>query len=593
MSHHPFHHPIFPQSLPRFPFALAAILLCLSPSGCISPQRPTTTVNPQATPVLAPALFKDVAARSGLKFNHALGDAGRFYFFETTPAGCAFLDFNNDGYQDVFLVQSGSSAPAKTVKNRPTCALFLNNKNGTFKDVTRGSGLDKDLGYGQGVAVGDYNNDGFDDLFVTSYGGNHLFKNQGGRGQFADVTQTMGLAKVHDTGYATSAAWGDYDSDGRLDLYVCYYARWSHATDKKCPDSATKRLDYCNPTLYEPSTHRLFRNAGSRFDDVSEAAGITKARGRGLAVAFTDYDGDGKTDIFVANDITPNMLWRNTGKDNFTNAANQAGIAFDGQGQDMASMGVAVADYNRSGHPSFYISNFSDRPNILFKNSGSGYVEDVTREAQLSLVHLKFLSFGCEFLDYEADGWPDLVVNNGHVQTSAAHLVKGTTLKQRKQLLHNNGKEKFDEVTDVGQLGDLGVPVVGRGLATGDFDNDGRVDVLAMSQNGPVQLLQNQTKGNGNHFISLSLRGTKSNRNAIGARVELQAGGVKRTAWVQGGSSYLSSSDRRIYFGLGKATQIERISLVWPSGKRETLQNLRADAFYTLTEGKGANVVGK
>lgn len=576
----------------RLSFAATLVLISLGFGGCTSQKTaPTAQVEPKASPI--PALFNDVAADSGLKWTHILGNSGKFPFIETTPAGCAFLDFNNDGYQDVFLVQSGSSASAKTVKNRPFCALFRNKRDGTFEDVTRGSGLDKDLGYGQGVTVGDYDNDGFDDFFITSYGGNHLFRNQGGRGQFSDETQSMGLAKVKESGYATSAAWGDYDGDGRLDLYVCYYAQWTHAEDKKCPDPVTGELDYCNPKLYEPSRHHLFRNQGNRFVDVSEKSGISKVKGRGLAAAFVDYNGDNKLDIFVANDMTPNMLWKNSGKSTFSNVSNQVGVAYDGQGQDMASMGIAIADYNRSGHPSFYVSNFADRPNILFKNSGAGTMEDVTRDAQLSLIHLKFLSFGCEFLDYDADGWPDLIANNGHVQMSQNHVIKGSTLKQRKQLMRNAGNERFEEITDAAQLGELSVPTLGRGLATGDFDNDGRLDVLAMSQNAPVQLFRNQTAKNGHHFLSLALRGTKSNRNAIGARVELKAGGATQTAWVRGGSSYLSSSDRRVYFGLGKTDKIEQISLLWPSGTKEMLRNLRADTFYTLTEGKGASISRK
>lgn len=566
---------------------------CLAPalllvSSCTrSSTSSGTNSSLSTTPKTAPAaLFHDVATRSGLNFTHQLGASGKFYFDETTPAGCALFDFDGDGFDDVFLVQSGSSAPAKTVKNRPLCALYRNKGDGTFQDVSRGSGLDKDLGYAQGVAVGDFDGDGFDDLFITAFGNNHLFRNLKGNGKFEEVTAKMGLDKIHDTGYSTSAAWGDYDGDAKLDLYVCYYAHWNHELNRPCADSHSI-LDYCDPKIYEPSTHRLFRNMGSTFKDVSESAGISSARGRGLAATFIDYNGDGKPDIFVANDVTPNMLWKNNGNGTFSNTAQGAGCAYDGQGQDMASMGIAVADYNRSGRPSLYISNFSNLPNILFQNIGNGLFQDVTREAQLSFSHLQFLSFGCEFLDYDADGWPDLVTNNGHVQVSASHLTMGTTLKQRKQLLHNQGNGQFKEVSDAALLGDLNLPVVGRGLATGDFDNDGRLDVLAMSQNGPVQLLHNDTSGNGNHFISFSLRGTKSNTDAIGAKVELTVDGAKQTDWVRGGSSFLSSSDRRVYFGLGKTTKIDRVKIVWPNGTTENLSDLNADTFYTVTQTKG------
>lgn len=566
---------------------------CIAPTllivvGCSRTSTVSDTLSSATTApkIASTAIFQNVATRSGLNFTHYLGASGKFYFDETTPAGCALFDFDGDGNQDVFLVQSGSSAPVGTVKNRPLCALYRNQGDGTFKDVSRGSGLDKDLGYAQGVAVGDFDGDGFDDLFITAFGSNHLFHNRKGTGKFEDVTAKMGLNKIHDTGYATSAAWGDYDGDGRLDLYVCYYAHWNHQLNRHCTDSHSI-LDYCNPQVYEPSTHILFHNLGNTFKDVSDQTGISSARGRGLSAAFMDYNNDGKPDIFVANDVTPNMLWKNNGNGTFSNTAQQAGCAYDGQGQDMASMGIGIADYNRTGRPSLYISNFSNLPNILFQNVGNGLFQDVTREAQLSFSHLKFLSFGCEFVDYDADGWPDIITNNGHVQMSASHLTGGTALKQRKQLLRNTGNGRFSEITDPALLGDLSTPVVGRGLATGDFDNDGRVDVLAMSQNGPVQLLRNQTRGNGNHFVSFLLRGTQSNRDAIGARVEVQAGAARQTAWVQGGSSFLSSSDRRLYFGLGKNAKIESLSVAWPSGQKETLRDLQGDTFYTLTEGKG------
>lgn len=576
-----------PLSFCPSPQHLKLALVCSSVVVLASCQHNQSVDQPRTTATVpSAALFEDVAQKSGLKFTHVLGDTGKFYFDEFTPSGCALFDYDNDGYLDVFLVQSGSSSPASTVINRPLCALYHNRGDGTFQEVTTGSGLDKDLGYAQGVAVGDYDNDGFDDLFITSYGGNHLFRNIKGKGKFEDVTHIQDVDKVHGSGYATSAAWGDYDRDGLLDLYVCYYAKWSHALNKDCRDDKTGEIDYCRPQIYSPETHQLFHNTGHGFEDVSDKSGISKARGRGLAVAFVDYNGDGKQDIFVANDVTPNMLWKNNGNGTFSNTAQQSGCAYEGRGQDMASMGIGIADYDRSGSPSLYVSNFSNRPNILFKNT-SGIFEDATAEANLSLVHLKFLSFGCEFIDYDADGWSDVVVNNGHVQALQNRREADVGRQQRKQLLHNEGRGRFQEVTDVAQLGSLSQAVIGRGLATGDFDNDGRVDVLAMSQNGPAQLLHNQTESNGNHFVSLRLEGTKSNRDAIGTRIELEAGGAKQTAWVRGGSSYLSSSDRRLFFGLGKATKIARLAIVWPNGQRENVSNIIPDTFVTIIEGKG------
>ena len=573
-------------------FCSAALVFALA--GCSKTPTPDAvasnslsqlneTANSSAT---AKSLFKDVAAQSGLKFTHNLGNADKFYFDEQTPAGCAFLDYNGDGNQDIFLVQSGSSERAVTVKNRPFCALFRNNGDGTFTDVTAGSGLDKDLGYGQGVAIADYDNDGYPDLFVTAYGGNHLFRNEHGSGKWKDATSQMGLDKVHETGYATSAAWGDYDNDGKLDLYVCYYSRWSHAQDKQCRDPKTKLLDYCEPTLYEMSAHQLFHNESQRFVDVSARTGVAAKKGRGLAVSWLDYNGDGKMDIFVANDGTAAFLWRNNGNGTFTDVAGRVGCAFDGEGHNIAGMSVSCADYDHSGLPSVYVSNFSSSPNILFKNENGNFT-DVTQEAGLGFVHLKFLSFGSEFLDYDADGWPDLIVNNGHVQMQKNKRAPEIPLKMRKQLLHNVGNGNFKEIADSASLGDLSETVVGRGLAIGDYNNDGRLDVLAMAQNSPVQLLKNMD-GNGNHWISFDTVGTKSNRDGIGTRLEIEANGIKQTASVHAGSSYLSTSDKRVYFGLGKSKKIDKLTIIWPSGKRETANDLPSNQFYRLTEGQGA-----
>jgi hypothetical protein len=527
-----------------------------------------------------------MAVPAGLKWKHQLGESGKFFFVELTAPGCAFLDFDNDGFLDIFLVQSGSAAPASTVRNRPHCALYRNRRDGTFADVTAQSGLDVDLGYAQGVATADFDNDGYDDLFITAFGGNHLFRNRRGSGKWDDVTHKMGLDKLHSTGYATSAAWGDYDGDGRLDLYVCYYARWSYVTDKQCRDQATGDLDYCHPQLYDPETHRLYRNAGGSFIDVSEKAGITRAKGRGLAVAWIDYNNDSRPDIFVANDVTPSMLWRNDGNGHFTNQANEAGCAYDGEGVGIAGMGVAIADYDHSGQQSLYVSNFSSRPNILFKNLGNGLFEDATSNANLATSHLQFLTFGCEFLDYDADGWPDIITNNGHVQMRKHKRETGIPYKQRKQLMHNAGNGLFHEIIDTNALGDLAEPRQGRGLATGDYDNDGHIDILAATQNEEAQLFRNQAHPS-NHWVSFKTIGTKSNRNGIHARFEITAGAMRQVASVHSGTSYLSSSDRRVYFGLGAASKIDQVVVLWPSGKRDILKNLPANNFYTITEGRG------
>jgi hypothetical protein len=568
--------------------AILVALLGLLLGGC-RPGTPSVNTGAPAPGGSATALFVNVAEQAGVRFAHQTGATGKFWFIENTPGGCAFLDYDNDGFLDLFLVQSGpSDPPAEPPKSsRPFCALYHNNGDGTFTDVTAGSGFDRDLGYLQGVTVGDYDNDGYPDLFLAGYNAFHLFRNAGGRATnpkplFEDVTARMGLDKL--TGYGTSAAFGDYNNDGRLDLYICFYVAWSHATNIPCSDAFG--LEYCSPQLYDPMPHRLFRNDGSRFTDVSAAAGITKEKGRGLSVAFVDYNNDGKQDIFVANDLTPNLLWRNNGNGTFTNVAVQAGCAYDETGAVMAGMGIAIADYDRSGNESLFVGNFSDMPNMLYKNLGNGTFQSVAYASGLALPHMKFLTFGTEFLDYDNDGWQDLLVINGHVQAHADLKYDGITYKERKQLFQNRGDGTFTEITDPAQLGGLSNPTVGRGLAIGDFDNDGRVDALVSSQNDPAELFHNQA-ANPHHWVGFLTVGTKSNRDGRHARFTLTAGGVQQTGVVRAGSSYLSGSDRRIYFGLGSSEKLERVEIVWPSGTKEVLTDIPANAIHIVTEGRG------
>lgn len=334
---------MLPQNRTRF---TALLLLCFALhllSGCpgsknaTPPTPPNTLPNTQAG--ANTALFEEVAEKANVHFKLDNGFNNKFYFIESTPAGCALFDFDNDGYLDALLLQSGSSRSPDKVKNRPHSALYHNRGDGTFQEVTQGSGLDKDLGYAHGVAIGDYDNDGYSDLFITAYGANHLFHNENGTGKFRDVTQQMGLSKVHSAGFATSAAFGDYNNDGKLDLYVCYYSTWNWSNDKPCAD-AKGNSDYCSPEIYKPDTHRLYRNDGDHFSDVSDESGISKSEGRGLAVAFIDYDGDGKQDIFVANDMSPNMLWHNLGNGMFEEVAALAGCAYNADGVVMAGMGI-------------------------------------------------------------------------------------------------------------------------------------------------------------------------------------------------------------------------------------------------------------
>ena len=579
----------------------AAVLLggCALLASCNSPtpRSPGESTDPSARKTAgAPgkALFRDIAEEAGIRFQHDNGAAGKFYFLEINPGGCAFFDYDNDGRLDILLIQSGPSSPPDQVSDRPHCALYRNTGGGKFTDVTSGSGLDRDLGYAYGVAAADYDNDGFEDLFITAYGRNYLLRNAPARESsprldsprrtFEDVTTEMGLDRPHSTGFATSSAFGDYNNDGRLDLYVCYYGPWRRETDVECKDSQGNR-DYCTPEVYDPDTHRLFRNDGVRFTDVSAQAGITGAKGRGLAVAFLDHDGDGWQDIFVANDLTPNFLWRNDGKGGFTDVAVGAGCAYTEGGGLMAGMGVAIADFDHSGAESLFVTNFSLKPNALFRPAAKGLYTDAAQETGLALPSLKFLAFGCEFLDYDADGWADLFVGNGHVAIHAHTMAPGITYRERKQLFHNVGG-RFEEIMKASELGDLAVETVARGVAVGDYDDDGRVDALVNNNGGAAQLFHNEDPSS-RHWVRFRPIGTKSNRSGAHARFTVTAAGVRQTATARAGSSYLSHSDRRIYFGLGDARIINSVDIRWPSGARTELKELVADRTYTVTEGAG------
>lgn len=569
----------------RFALLCAASLFLLF--GCTPSHVNRATLAPSASPaVVTGGLFVNVTEKAGIRFRHDSGAVGKFLYIENTPPGCAFLDYDGDGWSDIFLVQSGSSEPFEQVKNRPHCALYHNNGDGTFTEATAGSGLDRDLFHAQGITVSDYDNDGYPDLLITGYDRCFLFHNERGTGKFKDVTAQMGMGNLR--GYFTSAAFGDYDNDGKLDLYLCRYSPWSWKTNIPCKDSIG--AEYCTPEVYEAASHVLLHNEGVRFRNVSQSAGILKAQGRGLSVAFTDYDNDGKQDIFVANDITPNMLWHNNGDGTFTNTAVAAGCAYDSGGQIMAGMGIGIGDYDHSGRESLFVGNFSGKPNMLYKNIGGGLFEEVSYTAGVALGHMPFLTFGCEFIDYDRDGRMDLFIVNGHVQVHADQRFEGTTYRERKQLFRNEGNGGFKEITEPAMLGALSNPTVGRGLATGDFDNDGKMDALVANQNDPPELLHNESP-DGHHWVSFLTVGTKVNREGRHTRFVLSAGGVTQTGVVRAGSSYLSSSDRRVFFGLGDTARIDRVEIHWPSGVREILTGVPVDACHIVTEGKG--ITGK
>jgi len=558
----------------------------LAAAGCHDRQPSVSTVASTPSTAVGAAQFHDAATSAGVDFAQSNGATGKFLYIEETGGGCAFIDYDNDGYPDILLVQSGRSSQTDPMPTKsPYCGLFHNNRNGTFTNVTKGSGFDVDLGYGQGLAVGDVDDDGYDDVYVTGYNGNHLLHNDHGTGKFTDVTLKAGVGDT-DQGprYSTGAAFGDYDGDGRLDLYVNHYSPWTPAKNIPCK-TAHGELEYCTPDVLDTESPRLYHNNGDgTFTDVSKSAGMAGAKGHGLGVVWLDYDGDGREDIFVTNDLTPSFLWHNEGGGKFKNVADRLGCAYDENGKNMAGMGIGIGDYNNSGRESLFVTNFSEEPNTLFQLQPGAFYTDASMEANLAVPHMKFLAFGCDFMDYDADGWKDLIVANGHVQVHIADNSEGITYAERKQLFHNDGNGHYSEITE--NLGDLGTAVVSRGLATGDYDNDGRLDVLVNNQNGKAQLFHNDDKS-ANRWVSFKTIGVKSNRDGYGTKLTAMCEGQRYYSEVHGSSSYLSHSDSRVYFGLGQVGKVDSLVIRWPSGLTETLKNVAVDKCYALTEGKG------
>jgi len=522
--------------------------------------------------------FTDVTSQAGIQFQHNSGAFGGKFLPETLGSGCAFLDYDRDGWQDILLI-NGSDWPGHR-KNRTTLRLYHNNGNGTFSDVTSRAGLDVEL-YGMGVAVGDYNNDGFPDILITCVGQNRLFRNTG-KGTFVDVTTASGLGKRE--GFSTSAMWFDYDRDGLLDLFVCNYVKWSPEHDVFCSLDG-KHKSYCTPEAYRGATCWLFHNRGNgTFEDVTAASGIFDSSSKSLGVALLDEDLDGWPDLLVANDTQPNKLYRNQHDGTFKDVAIEAGIAFSSEGKARAGMGVDVGDFDNSGTPGIAITNFDNEMTGLYRATGEAY-EDIAPQSGVGLASKNSLGFGCAFLDVNLDGWLDFAVANGHIDETVRNIRGNVGYAQPPQLFLNTGKGGFRDVaSEIG--GGFDQPKVGRGLAYADFDRDGDLDLLITTNNGPAYLYRNEQLS-GNQSIRFRLVGTKSNRDAIGAVVRILAGGITQTRMVKGGSSYLSQSELPLTFGLEKRDRIERVEIEWPSGRTEEYKNLAAGRAYQCTEGKG------
>ena len=535
-----------------------------------------------------PFRLTDVTSAAGINFHHHSGAFGGKFLPETLGSGCAFLDYDADGWQDILLINS-ADFPGH-IAQRPTLQLYRNNRNGTFSDVTHAAGLDVPDMYGMGVAVGDYNNDGFPDILVTCVGQNRLFRNTG-KGTFVDVTKSSGLGNR--LAFSTSAMWFDYDRDGHLDLFVCNYVKWSPEHDVFCSLDG-KHKSYCTPEAYNGQTCWLFHNRGDgTFEDVTATSGIFDSSSKSLGVALLDYDQDGWPDLIVANDTQPNKLYRNGRNGTFKEVAVEAGVAFSTDGKARAGMGVDAADFSNSGVQGIAITNFDNEMLALFRAGNKGSYDDVAIAAGVGSPTKNMLGFGCVFADFDLDGALDLAIANGHIDDTVRNIRGNVGYAQPPQLFLNQGKGMFRDVSN--ELGkDFAQPKVGRGLAYADFDRDGDLDLLLTTNNGPAFLFRNDRLTDAkaaNRSLRLQLVGTQSNRDAIGAVVRLESGGVTQTRMVKSGSSYLSQSELTLTFGLGKRDQADRIVVQWPNGRTEEFSRLTAGKAYQCIESKGIKAV--
>lgn len=560
------------------------------PSGSIAPgtapdevanQAPLPSPSPTPPRPSGPIEYTDVSAQAGIHFKHNSGAFGKKYLPETIGTGCAFLDYDNDGWQDILLVNSADWPEHKTVKS--LLALYHNNQNGTFTDVTRQAGLGVEM-YGIGVAVADYDNDGNDDVYITCVGPNHLFRNLG-NGKFADVTARAG---VGDPGFSTSAVWFDDDNDGKLDLFVANYVEWSVEKDQLCSLDG-KNKSYCTPQSYKGQSSTLYHNKGNgTFENVTQGAGLNDPTSKSLGVALLDYNGDGWLDLFVANDTEPNKLYKNNGNGTFTDEAVTTGVAFSEAGTARAGMGVDAGDFDGSGRQGIVVGNFTNESMALYRNDGTGLFTDEAPNSGIGKMSAQSLTFAVFFFDYDLDGMLDVFAANGHVSDDISVVQPNVKYAQSPHLFHNKGRKKFEEMT--GKLGRaLQRAIVGRGAAYGDFDNDGDLDLLITSNSGPARLLRNDN-GNQNDLLRVRTVGSSSNRDGIGAKVTLKTSkGVKLFSMVKTGSSYCSQSELPLTFGLGQPEEGRTLALeiFWPSGQKDTIPDVKSNQSITVQEGKG------
>ncbi|MBV9866063.1 MAG: CRTAC1 family protein [Abitibacteriaceae bacterium] len=566
---------IFFWCLLRFFAAPGVFTLALILGGCRqSPAPPPVNGTVTATPAAAipgaatgaaasGAKFVDVAAQAGLHYQWVIEGKRPLTTLQTIGNGCAFLDYNNDGNLDILLVG-------------PKLALYRGDGYGHFADVSHATGLDKLSGHFLGCATGDYDNDGYTDIYISAYQGGLLLHNEGGK-NFRDVTSMAGLKAQP---WGTSCAFADINNDGKLDLYVANYLQYGPNSPQLC--QYDNILSACAPFLYPAERGTLYLNAGSgHFRDVTQAWGASSATGKALGVAFADVDGSGRQSLAIANDGLPGDLLLNRGQ-HFENIGVAAGVAFDLSGKTHAGMGIDWSDYDNHGRLSLLVTTFEDEPTCIYHNNGKNLFTEMAAPLGLAAPTLNVLTFGAKWFDYDNDGWPDLATANGHVRSNATEVNPHATYRQPSQLFHNEGGQRFVEV-DAEAGAAWGRKIVGRGLAVGDYDNDGRVDVLIVDSEGPPLLLHNESP-NSAHWLGLRLIGSRSNRDAIGAEVAVEAGGLKQTRRCGTDGSYLSASDPRVHFGLNTATVASTVTVRWPTGQRSTLHNVNADHYVTLRE---------
>jgi enediyne biosynthesis protein E4 len=522
--------------------------------------------------------FSDITRSAGIHFTHFKGNNGTSINLEEFGPGVCVADYDGDGWQDIYFVNA-RDLYGRGIKVQN--ALYHNNGDGTFTDVTDKAGV-PGTGFGLGCVWGDYDNNGHPDLFVTQYGRNVLYRNNGD-GTFTDVTDKAGVAGMDFGAYFHSGAtFFDYDRDGKLDLYVGSYVAFGPDAQRYCKIGGL--TSSCPPSVYQGSPSILYHNNGDgTFTNVTKQAGIYQPNGKNLAVGAADYDNDGWPDLFVANDGINAYLYHNE-HGTFKEEGSLSGMAFTGQGLTMAAMCISLGDYDNSGWLDLYISDFQGSSDHIWKNDGHGLFDEVSDRIGITVPTRAVLSFGGGFFDYDNDGWLDLFIANGHVYPEIEQVTPEIHYKQINTLFHNNGHGKFVDVTKNSGDG-FNTPHVGRGVAFADFDNDGFVDLVVANNNDPPLLLHN-SGGNGNHFVSFKLVGTKSNRDAMGARLKLTAGGTTQIREIAGGGSYMSQSDLRAHFGLSSAVKIDKLEISWPSGAKQTFSDFPADQFYSIEEGK-------